>query len=223
MGVEYAHYLLVRDLRWSGGVEVVPRIHAVLDRRHLVSGEPQLFALEGGRKRKLRGRWATLKAPLPNLLIVYPHVDGRAVAEVMGPSYYDSVEDDWRYLQRISLVVGTDFRIGPCSESLYVEVVRPPLREGREVAPYAQGSHLWEFDESFPADDSVLPPEARIEAKRKPPAGFTGVWRAGVMLDCGKDLPRIDGHGFGLRVNEGFAAEFEAAFRTELIQVGRVY
>ena len=224
MGVEYAHYLLVRDPGWTGGVEVARRVHAILDQRRLVSGEPGLFGLEGGRKRKLRGRLLTLKTAPSNLLVKYPHVDGgRAVAMVIGPSYYDSVVEEERYFHGISLVIGTDFRIGPCSNSLFVEVVRPPIRAGRKVSPYAQGSHLWEFDESYLADVSTLPPVTRIEAKRETPEGFTGAWRAGVMLDCGKDLPRTDEYGFGLRVSERFAAEIEAAFGTQLVEVGRVY
>jgi hypothetical protein len=224
VGVEYAHYLLVRDPAWIGGIQVARRVQTVLERWNLVSGEPELFVLEGGRTRKLHGGLTAIKAQPPNLLVRYPHIDGgRAVAAVMGPSYFGPPYDDWRYLQGISLIIGTDFRIGPCSESLYVGVVRPPVRNGREEAPYPQGSYLWEFDDSYPADRITLPPETRIEAKREPPAGFTGVWRAGVMLDCGKDLPRIDGYGFGVRVSDRFAAELEIAFGTQLIEVGRVY
>jgi hypothetical protein len=224
VGVEYAHYLLVRDLRWTGDVETARRVHAVLERRHLVTGEPELFALQGGRQRKLPGPLATLKTAPPNLLVRYPHVDsGRAVAEVVGPSRYSSVEEDGRYFQGISLVVGSDFRVGPCSESLFVEVVAPPLRAGRSVDPYPQGSLLWEFDDSYPADASTLPPKTRIQGEHEPPAGFTGVWRAGLMLDCGKDLPRTDDYGFGLRVSDRFAAELETAFETQIVEIGRLY
>ncbi len=223
MGVEYAHYLLVHDPAWNGGIEVVRRVHAVLERWGLVSGEPELFGLEGARTRKLRGRLAAIKALPPNLLARYPHAgEGRVVAEVMGPSYY-GLGDDGRYFQRISLVVGSDFRVGPCSESVYIEVVRPPVRAGREEAPYSLSQHLWEFDDSYPADGTTIPPETRIEARRELPVGFTGIWRAGVILDCGKDLPRIDDHGFGVRVSDRFAAELETAFATQLIEVGRVY
>ncbi len=224
MGVEYAHYLLVRDLSWVRGAEAARRVHAVLDRWGLVSGEPELLGLDGGRARKLRGRLATIKAPPANLLVRYPHVDGgQAIADVLGPSYYGPQEDGDRYFQQLSVIVGTDFRVGPCFDSLSVRVVRPPTRGGREEAPYPEGSHLWEFDDSYPADETTLPPETRIEARGKLPAGFTGVWRAGVMLDCGKDLPLIDDNGFGVRVSERFASDLETAFGTQLLEVGRVY
>ncbi|VTS01372.1 unnamed protein product [Gemmata massiliana] len=224
MGVEYAHYLLARDPNWIGSVDVARRVRSMLDRRGLASGEPELFGLEGGRRRKLRGRLATSKALPANLLVRYPHVNGgRAVAEVVGPSYYAAVGEDERYFQGISVVVGTDFRVGPCSESLSIEVIRLPTRAGRDVIPYSKGSCLWEFDDSYPADESALPPATRIEAHGELPAGFTGVWRAGLMLDCGKDLPRIDDFGFGLRLSDRFAAELADAFGTHLVEVGRVH
>ncbi len=141
----------------------------------------------------------------------------------MGPSRYDTVEDDSRYFQRISVVIGIDFRIGPLSESLHIEVTRPPIYDGDDVDPYPDGSCLREFDDSYPADGSTLAPVTRIEARGKLPRGFTGVWRAGVVLDCGKDLPRFDAHRFGVLVNKRFRAELEAAFGTKLIEVGRVY
>lgn len=225
MGVEYAHNLLVCDPAWTGGIEVARRVHAVLEHWRLVNDEPELFDLDGGRKRKLHGKLKTLKAPPVNLLVRHSFVEaGRAAVEVMGPSYYDSVADEERYFSSVSIVVGTDFRIGPISESLYIEVIRPPLREWEEVAPYPEGSHLREFDESYPADPTTTPPKTRIDAGSKPPTGFTGVWRGGVVLDCGKDLPRLpDSLGFSLRVNEQFVAELETAFGSPLVEVGRVY
>lgn len=224
MGVEYTHSLLVRDPGWFGDIEAARLVHAVLEKWRLVGGEPELFALDGGRRRKLRNRLLTIKQPPANLLVRYPHVsDGPAVAEVIGLSYYPDVGDDERYFHRVSIVIGTDFRVGPDSESLYIEVTRPPTQDGDDVPPYPEGSCQWEFDDSYPADSGTLPPVTRIETRGKLPRGFTGVWRAGVVLDCGKDLPRIDGQGFGVRVNERFRADLEAAFGTKLIEVGRVY
>jgi hypothetical protein len=223
MGVEYAHYLVVRDPNWIGDVDVARRVHAVLDHWQLVSGDPELFELNGGHSGKLLHRLADLTVAPPNLLVRYPHLDGRAVAAVMGPSYYASATDDDRYFQRISLVLGTDFRIGPNSEALGVRVVRPPVREGREVAAYSDGSHLWEFYDSYPADADTLPPVTRVDSRGDLPAGFTGAWRAGLILDCGKNLPRIDGWGFGVRVSAPFEADLETAFGTPLIEVGKVY
>jgi hypothetical protein len=224
MGVEYAHYLLVRDPTWIGDLEAARRVHAVLEKWQLLGGEPELFALDGGKRRRLRNRLLTIKQPPTNFLVRYPHLDGGpAVAEVIGPSYYCEIGDAERYLQRVSVVIGSDFRIGPDSESLYIEVRRPPTRDGDDVEPSPEGSCLWEFDESYPADGDTSVPVTRIEARGKLPQGFTGVWRAGVVLDCGKDLPRIDNFGFGVRVNERFKADLEAAFETQLVEVGRVY
>lgn len=107
------------------------------------------------------------------------------------------MDDDGRYLQRIGVVVGKDFRIGPGSESLCIDVVRAPTRDGDDVDAHSEGSCLWEFDDSYPADAATTPPRTRIDTRGKLPRGFTGVWRTGVMLDCGKDLPQIDQNGFG--------------------------
>ena len=224
MGVEYAHYLLVRDPGWFGDIEAARRVHAVLEQWQLVGGEPELFALDGGQQRKLKGQLMTLKRPPTNLLVRYPTVEGGpTVAEVIGPSYYSDVGDEWRYFQRISTVVGTDFRIGPESESLYIEVVHPPTRDGDGVDPYPESLDLRGIYQSYPADRSTFIPVTRIEARGDLPAGFTGVWRAGVVLDCGKDLPRMDPYGFGVRVNERFRTDLEAAFGTLLVEVGQVY
>jgi hypothetical protein len=223
VGVEYAHYLLVRDPGWFGDIEVARRVHAVLAKWQLVGGEPELFALEGGQEQRVKGRLTTLKRPPTNLLARYPKVKcGPAVAEVMGLSRYDLAEED-RYFQRVSIVIGTDFRIGPNFDCLYIQVTRPPIHDGDDVAQYPDGSCLWEFDDSYPADRSTFIPVTRIEARGQVPVGFTGVWRAGVMLDCGKDLPRFDQHGFGVRVHKQFRADLEIAFGTELVEVGRVY
>jgi hypothetical protein len=224
MGVEYAHYLLVRDAGRFGDIEVARRVHAVLAKWQLVGGEPELFSLKGGQEQKLKGRLTTLKRPPTNLLVRYPHVDGGpAVAEVIGPSFYQEADDEWRYFQHISTIVGTDFRIGPNSDALYIQVTRPPTLDGDDIASYPDGSCLWEFDDSYPADRSTFIPVTRIESRGQIPVGFTGVWRAGVMLDCGKDLPRFDQHGFGVRVHEQFRTDLEAAFGTQLVEVGRVY
>lgn len=223
MGVEYAHYLLVRNTNWIGSLEIARRIHSILESHHLVAGTPDLFELRGGRKRKLRGRLDTLKALPRNLLVRYPRVDGgSAVAEVMGPSYYPSIGASDRYLQQVSLVIGTDFRIGPSSEALFIEVVRPPFQNGNAVPPYEQPDCMWEFDDSYPADGSTHPPQTRIQAVRKVPVGFTGVWRAGLILDCGKDLPKIGEHG-ELEINPQFVEEIRTAFEADLFQIGRVY
>lgn len=224
MGVEYVHYMLVSDLTWIGAQDDVRRVDAVLDRWHLVGGEPQVYALDGGRRRKLSGGLKALDGKTKNLLVRYPHVDGgRSIAEVMGPSYFETVEDEWRYLQGLSLVIGTDFRIGPLSETVYVETVWPPLRSDREMFPLQSDLNLWEFHESYPADESVLPPETRVDTRGELPAEFTGVWRAGLILDCGKDLPRTDGNGFGFRVSHQFRGELETALGTALVEVGQIH
>src|SRR3954468_11307510 len=139
VGVEELHYFVVRDLGWTGGVDVARRVHAILERRELVSVRPELFDLHGGGSRKLRDRLMTLQNPPTNLLVDYPHVDGgRAVAEVMGPSYYASVKDRSRYFKRISVLIGTNSRIGPSPPSLNGQVIRPPLQSGREVHPHPE-------------------------------------------------------------------------------------
>jgi hypothetical protein len=224
MGVEYAHYLLAAHPAWIGDIGTARRVHEVLDRWQLVSSAPEVFGLSGGRMRRIRGSLEALRKPPVNLLVRYPFVsDVATIAEIMGPSYYPSAQIDPRYFQRIGLVVGTDYRIGPIDEQLDAEVVCPPSRDGHEVAQHAALDLCSEgVICSYPADETTIPPVVRLEPPARFPPGFAGVWRGGLTLDCGKDLPRIEGTP-PLRVNPVFAADMEEAFGTQLIQIGRIY
>jgi hypothetical protein len=223
MGVEYAHYLLAADPNWVGDVETARRVHEALKRWQLVSEPPQLFELLGGRTRKLHDALDALKKPPANLLVRYPFVSGvPTIADIMGPSFYPASEIGDRYFERISLLVGKDYRIGPMDEELYMEVVQPPTRKGQEVQPHNSDDIYPECHSSYPGDDGTVPPVLRLEPPERFPPGFTGVWRCGLMLDCGKDLPR-GADSRSVRLNQNFTAGIEAAFGTPLVQVGTIY
>ena len=94
MGVEYAHYLLAADPNWIGDINTARRVHDVLSRWQLVVTQPELFEVQGGQTKKLRGRLTTLKNPPANLLVRYSSVSGvPAIDEIVGPSHYECVGD----------------------------------------------------------------------------------------------------------------------------------
>jgi hypothetical protein len=224
MGVEYAHHFLVADPSWVGDVEVALRIHAVLTRWQLVSAPPEVFDLNHEPMQSIGTALDELKTSRTNLLIRYPHVQGvDTIAAIMGPSYYPPHEIGPRYFQEISVVVGTDFRIGAVDEKFYARVVQPPRRAGRAVRPH-KGLDLYSEGcvTSYPADAATTPPIVQFEPAEGLPSGFTGIWRGSLQLDCGKDLPRIEG-AVPLRISAAFTQEIEQSFGARLIQIGRVY
>ncbi len=228
MGVEYSHGFYVPDLSRVYGVETARRVDDLLHRWELVSGPPKLFDLDGGRCRKVRAGLDRVTAPPANLLLRYGHVEGLpGIGRVMGPFEYESLPGE-EYLSDITLIVGPDFRTLPVSEAWHVEVTAPPRRNREPVEQYPDrpgGPH--EFFTSYPADTATEPPTARLEPGRPDlgqtvPGGFTGVWRAGLQIDCGKNLPAWAYHSTGSDPlpNREFVADLEVVFGTNVVELG---
>lgn len=168
--------------------------------------------------RKREGGLATLTS-VRNVRIDYPFVTGTPqIAELMGPSYFPENQIGERYFQRIRFVVGCDFRLFPSNETYYVQLIAPPTQNGIAVLPHPDRL-------SFPANASTPAPVTQVHldeyCQDALPEGFTGIWRTGLELDCGKDLPRLEmGQSLPYRP---FVADPEEALGTCVVEIGYLY
>lgn len=225
MGVEYRHFLVVADEDWHAQSDTALRVDAVLRSYALVAAKPEVYDLTGGRKASLPEiPWAL---PGPGIAICYPMVQNPIITSLVGQSFYKEMREGDRYIQKITLVVGMDFRVHWSSEGLGFSVSKPANESGREVAAYSFDPGLNVYSESYPATPSTKPPEVEVTIERwaqKNVAwqGYTGAWRAGLVLDCGKDLPDWLASAHSLRSQE-FVNAVASAFRARLHEVGEVY
>lgn len=228
MGVEYQHCFFARDLARIGDQAVLARVHDVLTEWEIAVEPPAVYDIDGGRKRKQRANLGRLVSPPRNLLAEWPMVDAEASVErIMGPSYYPASQIGGRYFQQIMAVAGTDFRIFAGGELLSVEVHEPPVVRGRPAEAYDELRLGHACHQAYPGDAAARPPRATIradarETTRLIPEGFNGIWRAGMILDCGKDLPAMAGKRATVP-NTRFARDLADAFGAELVQIGFFY
>jgi hypothetical protein len=204
MGVEYTHGIFVADLSWRPKLEHVAAVHAVLKAWKLASAKLGYWNLETDEK------LAKPKALPPNALIKFGNVEGKPVEAALGASMYD-LDAEGRYCE-VALILGVDYRV-ISAESYEVRVRTPPKNGAKPVErSYVTGVS----GATYVAKWTTTPP------KTKAPGAFPGVWRSGVILDCGKDVPQ------GCE-DEGFAAtaklhtDLEKALGTKLVEQGWIY
>jgi hypothetical protein len=109
-----------------------------------------------------------------------------------------------------------------------IELVEPPKNKGAVVAPHPASYEIdfWMSD-SFPGDENTTPPVCRLvpdnpRVRKLLPKKFSGAWRAGLALDCGKDLPAMS-ETVNVIPGKRFARDLEKAFGTKLVQIGFHY
>lgn len=224
MGVEYTHYMFVDDQSCIGTAATAMAIEGVLTKWGLVSGAPTIRSLDGGKAKKLR-QSSLDKVPedTANLLIEYPFTEANTIADIMGPSEYDDV--DSRYIQRIAVLVGSDYRVYNGAETAFTTVTEPPRKNDKDVKPYKPNYDISYYANAYPADFETDPPKAILKPDLHDwpiPKGFCGIWRCGVIFDCGKDLP-----AFMQKTNKlpstKFVADLRKAFGHKIVQIGHVY
>jgi hypothetical protein len=226
MGVEYRHYLVVNDPAWQPEADTASRVEAVLRSWGLAANPVEAVDLTGGRAKELPT--ATMAAePGAGVGVVYAGVQGEAVARIAGHSHYGAADQD-RYLMKIVLIVGRDYRIQQSSESIYFELVEPPKAAGRpseandDKEPFA-----FAYAASFPSENPTSPPvvRAHIEENAGANIGWTnyqGFWRGGLVIDFGKDLPAFVENKH-LLPEARLVTELAEAFRGPLVEVGEFY
>jgi hypothetical protein len=217
MGVEYEHWFFVRDLAWTGDKATAERVHALLHAWGLVAAKPTIFDLAGGKSKKVTRSLRDAAAIPPNLLLVYPFVETPRAEEIMGPSAYPPESIGPRYFQALNLVLGTDHRLLAAHERGLAELVRAPRRGGAEVKPYPANDARVPAHLTFPDGPA---PEATLSLEGDAPTGLSGVWRSGLGLDCGKDVPAFPTERYGPIPCREFVSALEAAFGTQLVEVG---
>jgi hypothetical protein len=223
MGVEYKHWLLASDLAWVGDQSVAGRVHTVLQEWGLIAEPPVIYSLDEGRQKKLRGLPGQLDNPPRDLLVEYPMIEGKAIAEIMGPSYYPDDSIGERYFQKIALIIGSDFRVYDGGEATGTLIVKPPTQAGKHVSPYKD--YLPHSLDVYPATSDTEPPVTTFEVNSEGwpvPKGFKGIFRSGLALDCGKDLPAICEKQNTIPCRQ-FATAIQEAFGTDLVQIGLWY
>jgi hypothetical protein len=224
MGVEYKHYMFVDDLSYVGTLATAVAIDSVLTEWGLVSGSPTIRSLDGGKGKLLcQSSLEKIPADIANLLLEYPYTEGDTIENIMGPSDYDDV--DSRYIQTIAVLVGSDYRIYNGDETAYTTVTAPPQKNGKEVKPYEPNYDIYYYADAYPAESKTEPPKAILEPDLHDwplPKGFCGIWRCGVILDCGKDLPAFIQKTNNLPSTK-FASDIRNAFGGKIVQIGHYY
>jgi hypothetical protein len=211
MGVEYSHGIYVADLSWRPGWQHVEAVRGVLARWGFVPLEPELYVL-GDEAEEVAEE--TVRAALPeNLMAIYDGIEGAEVTRIMGPSAYDDIADEDRYIQSVTVMFGSDYKV-LISETLDTDVIEPP-RDGDTAIDRAEARESYaDFCHVYPATWTTAPP--RTEAATE----FAGVWRCGITIDCGKDVPAIaDTRPLPCEL----VRELEQALGTKVVEQGWFY
>jgi hypothetical protein len=229
MGVEYKHFLIPSDASFVPGKEVIKKIDDVLSKWNLKTGSPKIYNIANGEN-------TIVFEPLEHLdfgqglAIEYGGVNGESVSKVMGESYFmGDIFDEDRYIERLTFIVGLDYRIHPANQELTVTVIKPPLEGAVPIEPYCEYDEFLHYGlhaEAYNCTLSTIPPVVKIwTADKKRVIGeqsFSGYWRTAFIIDCGKDLPK-DIDNLNKIKNKAFIDDIENALGSKVIEIGEVY
>jgi hypothetical protein len=229
MGVEYKHFLIPTNPSFVPAKDVIKKMDAVLSKWNLKTTNPKVYNLANGNN-------SIVTEPLDildfgqGLAIEYAGIEGETASKIMGESYYkDEVSNDDRYIERLTFIVGLDFKIHPSSEELTMTVKKPPLENSVPIEPYCEYDEFLHYglhSESYNCSISTTPPEVDIWVadKNRIIGGqtFTGYWRTALIIDCGKDLPKLFEDLYKIE-NKEFISDIENALGSTVIEIGEVY
>ena len=253
MGVEFQQWLLVRDLDWLPAPDTAARVTAVLTQwglgdRFVVTNlddiewdDPEYGFVTVG----VAGFLHQLPLPPANAVIqpVGPLIQGEAVHRIVGRSWFDGVQPEDQYLQRVTLVLGLRYHVFDARETGYTDVLEPARDErGAQVDP--RELHVTGYRdldrlglergerplttrtpsrEHYPSPPAVVAPRTRFAwSDGSVHPSFSGCFRSALGLDLGKSLAAaLDGPG--LLPGRAFVSALEDAFRTELVEAGHYY
>ncbi|MFO0585076.1 MAG: hypothetical protein U0229_22595 [Anaeromyxobacter sp.] len=223
MGVEYQHTLAVDDLAWRPSADTASRVEKALRTWGLIGSLEKVVDLTTGN---------ALSPALPadpgrGVGLAFTGVEGPAVAKLAGASAYGAAPEE-RYLMRTIVALGSDLRVPTGREELYHAVKAAPRAGDREVAvvktalPHPFASL---FGVAFPSEGMTQPPVVAIQVSdhcRLAWKHWSGLWRAAVVLDFGKDLPAF-AEGRRVLPEASFTKALSEAFRGPLIEWGEYY
>src|SRR5262245_25317442 len=143
MGVEYKHFLIPADPAFVPQNDILVKLDALLSKWNLRTDNPAVYNLTNGTNAQIEQELNTVEIG-HGIAVKYPGVEGKQVREIAGPSYYgEDAVDEERYIQNITLIAGTDYRIHPGNEELSITIKKPPVENGKKVTPYC------DYDELF--------------------------------------------------------------------------
>jgi hypothetical protein len=228
MGIEYRHYLVVNEADWCPKPDTAARVDSVIREWSIVDELEKVVNLALGANNTELEDMSITVPPGPGLAFVYSGVKGASVDRIAGASIYDDVTTAERYTMKTTLVIGDDYRVQWSSESIYFEVVSPPIANAKPVLgdddeePYGML-----FAKSFPSTGVTSPPVvvAHVEKHARPNVASRncqGYWRGGLIIDFGKDLPSFtdDVH---MLASRDFVTAISEAFRGSIVEVGEFY
>lgn len=226
MGVEYRHFMVVDDALWRPQGDTAARVEAALRQWSVIGKVENIVDLPVDQDSRT-GASNTPAAPGPGVAIVYAGAHGPAIETFAGPSAYADITPNDRYLKRATLVIGDDYRVQWSPDSVYFELVSPPLANGVPIAGGDVDFHDSLFAASFPSARATTPPVviARVQDNRRPSIAWDsclGFWRGGLVLDFGKDLPAFCEKVQALPARE-FVAAISEALRGPLVEIGEFY
>src|SRR5690606_19484968 len=125
------------DPEFAGDVNVARRVHSVLE-RYGFNLDHVAYDIGGGAFAELdRGVDALQQLP-DNVLVRYGDTQGGSVQEIFGPSCFDELQAEDRYVQATTLVLGREWRVLVGGEALCVEPLSPNgVDESRYPGPPA--------------------------------------------------------------------------------------
>jgi hypothetical protein len=233
MGIEYQHFFAVSDPAWLPQSDTLSRVDAVLRRWSLLElqgkkNDLKLYQCERGPWRERHEKHVPVETPGSGLALCYRHFRWQAIAKILGPCLYPGPDDEL-YLDYVTLIAGTDFRVPWISEATFEFIVRQPARRnGIDIKPYYEdeaptGLQCIYF-EAFPAGAATTPPIVELKASRlaRQHIGFEdfpGFWRAALMFDCHKCLPAFT-DGKHVIPNREFVSDVSEAFRGPIAEIG---
>jgi hypothetical protein len=228
MGVEYKHFLIPSDPGFIPQNEIFVKFDALLSKWNLKADNPVVYNLTEGKNEQIVQVLNTIEIG-HGIAVKYPGVEGKQVSEIVGPGYYgEDTLDEERYFQEITLITGTDYRIHPSNEELYIAIKKPPVENGKQVTPYCDNDELFFglHAEAYSCSLNAIPPEVRmpVDVHNSTIGGpnFFGYWRTALAFDFGKDLPALFDKSYKLK-NSNFLKELEQAIGISLIEIGEVY
>lgn len=228
MGVEYRQFFIPAQPTYVPDNNVISRIDYLLGKWQLKAGTPKIISLGYGANKRLEQPLHTAEFG-HGIAIDYPDVDGEQAAHIFGPSNYPDMADEDRYIQGITFIAGLDYRVHPSGHELYLTVQQPAFEDGDAIEPYDEEefeSFYGLYAEAYPGNLSTSPPEIKVKSvdDKRLIGGqpFLGYWRTALIMDCGKDLPKLGDNLFTIQ-NTQFLYELEEAMGCKLIQIGELY
>jgi hypothetical protein len=113
----------------------------------------------------------------------------------------------------VSVIFGVDFKV-LLSETCNAEVIEPPRNGSLQVDVSETRGSYSHHSRVYPATWSTTPPLTRAKT------AFSGVWRCGITIDCGKDIPAI---ADTQPLPCALVRELELVLGTALVEQGFIY